>query len=580
MTALSPPRARPRLPSWTRPTRRSTLTFAAKRVVLQARRTLADMAAGPRRLTRGPVPASLPVVAQSRTPLWSDEAVSERGHQLGKVQNLRVACRALDGLVLPAGALFSFWRHVGPPIRVRGFSRGRMLQQGCLVPAVGGGLCQLSNALYDAALQAGCRIVERHPHSRIVPGSAAAYGRDATVAWNDVDLRFASPQTLRLTARLERDHLVVRLLGLGESTPAQPRSDEPAALVDARSCDSCQETDCHLHEAAISGRAAPSGRRVFLVDEAWPEFQDYLRETRRAGDRLGAPLNGARFGLRRYAWETDGFDRVADAPLAALTRTLALRAAAAHAAARRRAAEMTGAERIATALARLLTADVTAVIVAQSYLPFLWRAGLLGGREVMVLMTRPPMAALQADLDAAAAKHPERASLADFRAPAWLVDAETQALAEAACIVTPHAQIAHLFGERAHRLAWRTRPGKPAARTGPIRRIAFPGPTIARKGAHAVRAAALALDLEVLSMGAELEGPDFWRGVRRVTGDWTSADAVVQPALVQEQPRALLAALGAGIPVVASEACGLDPQPGLTIVPPDDSAALIAALSG
>ena len=64
----------------------------------------------------------------------------------------------------------------------------------------------------------------------------------------------------------------------------------------------------------------------------------------------------------------------------------------------------------------------------------------------------------------------------------------------------------------------------------------------------------------------------------RPAGDWRQVDAVVQPALVEEQPRWLLAALAAGLPVFASAACGLDPRPGLTLIPPDDAQALILAL--
>jgi hypothetical protein len=188
------------------------------------------------------------------------------------------------------------------------------------------------------------------------------------------------------------------------------------------------------------------------------------------------------------------------------------------------------------------------------------------------------MTALQDRLDTAAIQHPRYPTLSDFRAPAWLVRAEAEALADAAYIVTPHAQIAALFGARAIRLPWSTTAGEPR-RSGPIRRIAFPGPTVARKGAHAVRDAAIALDLEVMPLGAELEGPEFWGCARLLApGDWTEVDAFVQPALVEDQPRRLLVALAAGIPVFASEACGLDPQPGLVLVPPGDADALIAAL--
>ena len=222
---------------------------------------------------------------------------------------------------------------------------------------------------------------------------------------------------------------------------------------------------------------------------------------------------------------------------------------------------------------------MTAVTVAQSYLPFLWREGHLGGRQVSVLMTRLPMTVLQARLDSAAAAHPEHATLADFRAPAWLAEAEAEALAGADWIITPHAEIAGLFGDRAIRLPWQIPAAGPRA---PVRgrRIVFPGPTVARKGAHVLRDAAAALGLEVMPLGAELEGPDFWKGVRTVpAGDWAGVAAVVQPALVEEQPRRLLAALAAGIPVIATPACGIEPRPGLCLIPPEDTAALIAALA-
>jgi hypothetical protein len=172
-------------------------------------------------------------------------------------------------------------------------------------------------------------------------------------------------------------------------------------------------------------------------------------------------------------------------------------------------------------------------------------------------------------------------SLSDFRAPAWLVEAEAEALAGAVQVVTPHAYIAALFGDRALRLDWAMPPAGSTTPAPGARRIAFPGPTIARKGAWAVREAARALDLEVLLLGSELEGAGFWDGVRTVrsgpSGWLDGVAAVVQPAVVEDQPRRLLAALAAGVPVVASPACGLD-DPRVRLVPPDNGEALIAAL--
>ena len=73
------------------------------------------------------------------------EAAEEESYQLGKVQNLRTAARLFDGIVIPPGHVFSFWKQVGRPSSSAGFVPGRMLRQGCLLPSVGGGLCQLSH---------------------------------------------------------------------------------------------------------------------------------------------------------------------------------------------------------------------------------------------------------------------------------------------------------------------------------------------------------------------------------------------------------------------------------------------------
>src|SRR5579862_2967264 len=192
------------------PTRTSQALFEAKAAVFRVRRSLLELGRSPPRLARAVDRAAFDaMVALSVTPLWADPSLSEQAMQLGKVQNLRRAAAKLDGRLLVPGQVFSFWRQVGRATQRRGFVAGRMLREGCMMPAIGGGLCQLSNALYEVALQANCHIVERHAHSFRVPGSAAESGRDATVAWNYVDLRFASDQELLLSVRLNQRELSV-----------------------------------------------------------------------------------------------------------------------------------------------------------------------------------------------------------------------------------------------------------------------------------------------------------------------------------------------------------------------------------
>jgi len=593
----------PPLPERKVPTAASTVLFRAKVGAFRAIRLFKDVIHPLPRL-RPVSAASYPsLVAQSVTPLWSDLRPEEAVMQLGKIQNLRRAASALDGLGIPAGAIFSFWQAVGRTSRRRGYVAGRMLQEGCLVGAIGGGLCQLSNALFDVAQQAGAEIVERHRHSRIVHGSAAMAGRDATVAWNYVDFRFRAPHPLRLEVRLAARELIVRLWATNRApvraastaeearraagpigNKKKSRGGPQARIVEphrpiALTCATCSETSCHRKQ-----RPQPAaGRTAFILDESTPEFRGLVAARRRPGDVLAIPLDGDRWGKPNYGWATAGFSRVVTATGAAIRRGLLSRR---HSGTPGRRVEerLRGAEKAAARLARALTPDVTEVVASQSLLPYFWQAGHLGERRVSVLMTHLPIGELHARLDAAARRDPSDTSLTDYRAPDWLVDAEAAALAEAAEIVTPHAEIAALFGDRATLLAWqKPMPQRRTAVSGAERRIAFPGPAIGRKGVVAVRDVARALDLEVLLVGSDLTPAGFWDGVRlsRVSpeSDWLRrVAAVVQPAVIEDKPRALLQALAAGLPVIASPACGLPPQPGLTLLPAGEPMVLATAL--
>lgn len=159
-----------------------------------------------------------PVIAESKTILWTEKDEREKFLLAGKIHNLRLAVKKLNGLEVSAGKTFSFWKHIGKTNRRKGYVAGRELREGCIIPNVGGGLCQLSNALYDAALKANFEIVERHAHTQIVKGSLAEQGRDATVFWNYVDLRFKSANAFRIEAKLDAEHLIVRFKSSRKNT--------------------------------------------------------------------------------------------------------------------------------------------------------------------------------------------------------------------------------------------------------------------------------------------------------------------------------------------------------------------------
>ncbi len=114
--------------------------------------------------------------------------------------------------------------------------------------------------------------------------------------------------------------------------------------------------------------------------------------------------------------------------------------------------------------------------------------------------------------------------------------------------------------------------------------FAFPGPTVARKGAYELREAARRLGARLRPLGAELEGPGFWQGVELAPAPpgapWLEGvRAVVHPCLAEGAPRRLLEALAGGVPVITTAAAGIAPQPGLTLVPMGDVEALAAAMA-
>jgi hypothetical protein len=559
------------------PTRAQACWFAIRVAALRLRRWIIDPAgARPRRLPREVLDVTTPIVSESRTLLFPSTKGVEFALQAGKTQNLRMAARALNGTVLEAGELFSFWAHVPRPVRRNGFAQGRELREGCVIPSVGGGLCQLSNALYDAALNAGCQIVERHAHTQRVPGSQAATGRDATIFWNYVDLRFRSPYTAQLEVRLNSSELIVRLRRLaGAAAPGSSAGTLDDPLSDAESCETCGVVSCFRNPAATS--LPQAAHAAWLVDAWMPEHDAYLRTQRAEKDWLFTPLDSRRRRLGPYRSSSNGFARVSETPLFVLERSLRSRRLASQGAARQRAL-LAMDEKLAALYARRLPPEATHLVVAQNLLPHLWRSGTLGGRTFDVLMTRLPIAELEAALDRAAAAHPESPTLADFRAAPELAAAETAALAAADHWITPHRAIAALAESRAILLDWQLPPPTPAQRG---EWIVFPASTLGRKGAHELREAAQTLDLSLRLGGPVVESADFWQGVRteRAGEDWLKgARAVVLPAWVEHQPRRLLAAITAGIPVITTDACGLGTMPGVTTVPSGDVDALVAAL--
>jgi vancomycin resistance protein YoaR len=127
--------------------------------------------------------------------------------------NIRVACAAIDGTVLLPGEVFSYNEIVGPRTERAGFRTAPVIIHGELVPGTGGGICQVSTTLYNVALLGDLKIVRRSHHE--FPVHYVPPGRDATVAYGSLDLRFANslPGPVALDVKTAGSRVVVHLYG-------------------------------------------------------------------------------------------------------------------------------------------------------------------------------------------------------------------------------------------------------------------------------------------------------------------------------------------------------------------------------
>lgn len=113
------------------PPRFEAAVFRWKTVLLQIRRAFRDLLSGRARFAKkSDNLAAHIIISQSRTSLWTETGPEERFQVAGKIHNLRLAIRELDGVEVPANQIFSFWKHVGRASRFRGYVEGGELREG------------------------------------------------------------------------------------------------------------------------------------------------------------------------------------------------------------------------------------------------------------------------------------------------------------------------------------------------------------------------------------------------------------------------------------------------------------------
>ena len=121
--------------------------------------------------------------------------------------NLKLAAEKINGTIILPGESFSYNEVVGERTIKAGYKEAAVYAGGQVVDGIGGGICQISSTLYNAAVYANLEITERTNHSFLT--SYVEAGRDATVSWGSLDFCFDNTRSYPIKLELEVKNGVV-----------------------------------------------------------------------------------------------------------------------------------------------------------------------------------------------------------------------------------------------------------------------------------------------------------------------------------------------------------------------------------
>ena len=130
--------------------------------------------------------------------------------------NLAISAEKIDGTIIIPGETFSYNQTVGERTIAAGYKEAGAYAGGKVVQDVGGGICQTSSTLYNAALLANLEIVDRSNHQFLT--SYVDASRDATVAWGSIDFQFKNTRTypIKIEASAQNGVCEMTIYGIKE----------------------------------------------------------------------------------------------------------------------------------------------------------------------------------------------------------------------------------------------------------------------------------------------------------------------------------------------------------------------------
>ncbi len=127
--------------------------------------------------------------------------------------NVAIACKKLNNVILKSGESFSFNELLGKPTKKNGYSEAGVYIGKKLEKVMGGGVTHVASVLYNCVLQAELEVLEKHNHTYAV--NFIETGRDVFVNYGSADFRFRNsrPDPIRIKATVEDGNIQISIEG-------------------------------------------------------------------------------------------------------------------------------------------------------------------------------------------------------------------------------------------------------------------------------------------------------------------------------------------------------------------------------
>lgn len=106
----------------------------------------------------------------------------------GRKTNITIATETVNSTVVMPGKIFSFNEIVGQTTEIKGYKKAKVIKNNKIIDDLGGGICQVSTTLFNAALKSNLSIIERSHHT--LPSTYVPLGLDAAISSNYLDFKF------------------------------------------------------------------------------------------------------------------------------------------------------------------------------------------------------------------------------------------------------------------------------------------------------------------------------------------------------------------------------------------------------